>query len=174
MNRPHRGSALLAALILIAVLAVVTVATFRLAAISKNQAAKDARTLSGASCVETARQYLLGRLRIFGLEPTSLVLDQLIQIDNNSSREIFTGHARPNSTQDADGFIRPVGTIAAIRTVQAMPPNLVGNASAKNRDMSNVIVPGPTLGGRAYRVVVTCTDPHAGDMELEFTFKYGL
>ncbi len=172
MNRPNRGSALLAALIVIAVLAMVTVATFRLAGISKNQAARDSRTLSGASCVETARQYLLGRLRIFGLDPTSLTLDQSIQVDSGS-RRIFTGHARP-ATMDADGTMRAVGNVAVINTVQAMPANLIGNASARNRDISNVIVPGPTLGGRTYRVVVSCTDPRAGDMELEFTFKYGL
>ena len=61
-----------------------------------------------------------------------------------------------------------------VTSVQALPAQLVGNSGAKNRDMSNIIGPGPTLGGRSYRVVVACTDPRAGDMELEFTFKYGL
>jgi hypothetical protein len=63
---------------------------------------------------------------------------------------------------------------AVINSVQPVPSQLMGNSSARNRDISNVIVPGSTLGGRAYRVVVACTDPLAGDMELEFTFKYGL
>ena len=60
--RSHRGSALLAALIVIGVLSLVTVATLRLASISKTQSVRDARLLSQASCVDAARQYLLGRL----------------------------------------------------------------------------------------------------------------
>jgi len=172
MNRPHRGSALLAALIVIGVLALITVATFRLAALSKNQSARDARSLSGAACVDTARQYLIGRLRVFGLDPTSITLDQAITVDSGT-RRIYTGHARPTQF-DRDGIARPVGTVAVVNTVQALPPQLVGQAGARARDISNVIVPSPTLGGRSYRVVVSCTDPVSGDMELEFTFKYGL
>ena len=87
----------------------------------------------------------------------------------SGDRRLFTGHARP---MGSDGL--PSGSVAVINTVQALPPQLVGNASAKTRDISNVVVPSPTLGGRSYRVVVACTDPMAGDMELEFTFKYGL
>lgn len=174
MRRQERGSALLAALIVIAILAVVTVATLQLSSISKVQATRDARTMMSASCADTARQYLLGRLRLFGLDPTSIKLDQTIQIDNSSSRHLFTGHARQPGTPDNEGFIRPIGTDLAITTVRALPSQFVGGTGAKNRDISNMIVPGSTLGGRSYRAVVTCTDPKAGDVELEFTFKYGL
>ena len=167
MRQPDRGSALLAALIIIAVLALITVASFRLAGIGKTQAVRDSRKLTQTSCAEAARQYLLGRLRVFGLDPTTLQLDQIIPTDTGN-REIYTGHAR-----DFDGGVF-VGTPAVINSVQALPPQLVGNAGARARDISNVVVPSPTLGGRSYRVVVACTDPAAGDMELEFTFKYGL
>lgn len=173
MKRSPRGSALLAALIVIGVLALVTVATYRLAGISRQQAARDSHTLSGSSCAETARQYLLGRLRVFGLDPTTLTLDKTIVVEGSDTRRIFTGHARPTRA-GLDGMMRPVGSVAVVNTVQALPNQLVGNAGARNRDISNVIVPSPTLGGRNYRVVVSCTDPTAGDMELEFTFKYGL
>lgn len=172
MQRTERGSALLAALIVIAVLAVVTVATFQMASISKGQAARDARTLTASSCAETARQYLLGRLRVFGLDPTTLTLDQTITVDNGS-RRIFTGHARP-SQLGGDGFQHPIGNVAVITSVQALPAQLVGNGGSRTRDISNMVVPGATLGGRSYRAVVACTDPMAGDVELEFTFKYGL
>jgi len=157
MRPTDRGSALLAAMIVVGVLALVTVATLQLAGISKQQSAKDARRLSQTSCVEAARQHVLGRLRVFGLDPTTIALDQAVTVETGT-RNLRTGHV--------DG---PVVT-----SVKAIPPQLVGNSSAKNRDMSNVIVPGPTLGGRSYRVVVACTDPLAGEMELEFTFKYGL
>lgn len=172
MQRTEGGSALLAALIVIAVLAVVTLATFQLATIGKGQAARDSRTLVGASCAETARQYLLSRLRLFGLDPTTLTLDQTITVDSGS-RRIFTGHARP-SQLGADGLQHAVGSVAVIQSVQALPAQMVGSGAARNRDMTNMIVPGSTLGGRSYRAVVTCTDPMAGDVELEFTFKYGL
>jgi type II secretory pathway pseudopilin PulG len=169
ISRRHRGSALLAALIVIGVLALITVATMELASISKKQSAKDARTLSQTSCVEASRQYLLGRLRVFGLDPTTIVLNQALQVETGT-RNLRTGHVR-----DQDGGVW-VGdpAAAAVTSVTAVPPNLVGNSSARNRDISNVIVPGATLGGRSYRAVVACTDPLAGDMELEFTFKYGL
>jgi len=157
MSRKPRGSALLAALIVIGVLALVTVATLQLAGISKQQSAKDSRTLSQTACVEAARQYVLGRLRVFGLDPTTITLNQTIQVDSGG-RQLRTGHING-----------PVVT-----SIQAMPPQLVGASSARTRDISNMIVASPTLGGRAYRVVVACTDPLAGDMELEFTFKYGL
>jgi len=157
MSRKPRGSALLAALIVIGVLALVTVATLQLAGISKQQSAKDSRTLGQAACVEAARQYVLGRLRVFGLDPTTITLDQTIQVDSGG-RQLRTGHING-----------PVVT-----SIQAVPPQLVGASSARTRDISNMIVASPTLGGRAYRVVVACSDPLAGDMELEFTFKYGL
>ena len=162
-----RGSAILAALIVIGVLAVVTAVTLAIASISKGNSARDARSLSQASCVEAGRQYILGRLRVFGLDPTSIQLDQAIQVETGT-RHVYTGHVRPQ----AGGV--PQGNYAVVTSVQAVPSQLMGNSSARNRDISNVIVPGSTLGGRAYRVVVACTDPLAGDMELEFTFKYGL
>jgi hypothetical protein len=162
-----RGSAILAALIVIGVLAVVTAVTLTLANISKGDSARDARVLSQTSCVEAGRQYILGRLRVFGLDPTSITLDQAVQVETGS-RRMYTGHVRPV----VGG--QPQGSVAVVTSVQAVPSQLLGNSSARNRDISNVIVPGSTLGGRAYRVVVACTDPLAGDMELEFTFKYGL
>ena len=55
----------------------------------------------------------------------------------------------------------------------ALPPSLVSNSNAKARDIANIVAP-PTTGGKSYRVVVACSDPLAGDLELEFTFKYGL
>jgi Tfp pilus assembly protein PilX len=158
MFRTPRGSALLAALIIIGVVALVTVATLQIASVSKDMAARDSRVLSQTSCVEAARQYVLGRLRVFGVEPTSIVLDKSIAVDTGT-RKLRTGH---------------INDTATINAIAAVPPQLVGSAAAKTRDISNMIVPSATLGGRTYRVVVACTDPLAGDMELEFTFKYGL
>lgn len=157
MKRADRGSALLAALTIIGVLALITVATLQLAQISKVSAVRDQRRLSQTACVEAARQHVLGRLRTFNLDPTTIQLDNAVQVDTGT-RNLRTGHLGG----------------AAVTSVKALPPSLVGGSSARNRDLSNVIVPSPTFGGRYYRVVVACTDPAAGEMELEFTFKYGL
>jgi hypothetical protein len=160
MSKKHRGSALIAALIIIGVLAVVTVATLQLANISKQASAADSRRLSQTSCVEAARQYLLSRLRLFGLDPATLVLDKSIPMEAGN-RVLRTAH------------INTVNTTPVVTSVVALPSNLVANTTPKSRDISNLIAP-PTLGGKAYRVVVACSDPLAGNMEMEFTFKYGL
>jgi hypothetical protein len=160
-RKQPRGGAMLAALIVIGVISLVTVATLQLANISKQQAAKDARSLSQVACVEAARQYLLSRLRLFGAPATSITLDQSVVVDNGTKRMI-TGHVRPPGvTTDQP----------AITSVLPLRGSFVGGTKVGER--SNVVGPGIGLGGSAYRAVVACTDPQAGDMELEFTFQFG-
>jgi type II secretory pathway pseudopilin PulG len=162
MMRKPRGGALLAALIVIGVISLVTVATLQLANISKQQAAKDSRSLSQVACVEAARQYMLSRLRLFGAPATAIKLDQAITVDNGKKRMV-TGHVRPQGvTTDQP----------AITSVLPLQGSFVGGAKAGER--SNVVGTGLGLGATAYRAVVACTDPQAGDMELEFTFQFGL
>jgi type II secretory pathway pseudopilin PulG len=166
MMRSHRGSALIAALIVIGVLALVTVATLRLASISKAQSVRDSRLLSQTSCVDASRQYLLSRLRLLSPTPvTELTFDQAVQLDSGT-RHLYTGHIRPTG---ADGL--PVGNVSVIKSVRGVASSQVGSSKA-NRDLSNVI--GWSSLGKNYHVVVACADPVAGDMELEFTFRYGL
>jgi len=166
--RSHRGSALVAALIVIGVLAMVTVATLRLASISKAQSVRDSRLLSQASCVDASRQYLLSRLKLLSATPvTELTFDQAVQLDSGT-RHLYTGHVRdPN----APGFDPRTTPPPVIKSVKGVASNQVGSSKA-NRDLSNVI--GWSSLGKNYHVVVACSDPVAGDMELEFTFRYGL
>jgi hypothetical protein len=167
MMRSHRGSALLAALIVIGVLSLVTVATLRLASISKTQSVRDARLLSQASCVDAARQYLLSRLSLY-VSPTELTFDRVVQLDSGQ-RHVYTGHVRPKG---ADG--RPAGSVAVVKTVRAIPSRQVSPVRGNNADWSNGIRSGGSSNSNAYHVIVACADPVAGDMELEFTFRYGL
>jgi len=160
MRKP-RGGAMLAALIVIGVLSLVTVATMQLANISKQQASKDSRNLSQVACVEAARQYLLSRLRLFGAPATAITLDQSITLDNGKKR-LLTGHVRPRGVKTDP----PV-----ITSVLPLRGSYVGGMKAGER--TNVVGAGIGLGGSAYRAVVACTDPQAGDMELEFTFQFG-
>src|SRR5882762_5193219 len=111
MIRRPRGGAMLASLIIIGVIALMTVATLPLAQISKQQASKDARSLSQVACVEAARQYMLSRLRLFGAPATAITLDQSITVDNGKKRMV-TNHVRPpgvTSDQPAITSVTPLG-----------------------------------------------------------------
>ena len=166
MIRKPRGGAMLASLIVIGVIALLTVATLQLANISKEQAAKDARSLSQVACVEAARQYVLGRLRLYGAQATGIVLDQAVQVGTNATvrglggkfplKKMRTGH---------------VGSEAAITSVQLVRGAAM--SQRRTRETSNLLGPGTLPGAGNYTAVVACTDPVAKDMELEFTFQFG-
>ncbi|HEY6910617.1 MAG TPA: hypothetical protein VI356_14665 [Myxococcales bacterium] len=164
--RPHRGSVLIAALVVIAVLALVTVATLRLADISKGQSAKDARKLGQAACIDAARQYLISRLNVFNMA-SSVTFDQVISTEAGD-RHIYSGHVRG---QDAMGkFTGPVIT-SQPRPVYT---GVSGGASSDNLDITNTLRASSGRVGTAYQVIVACSDPLAGDMELEFSLQFGL
>jgi hypothetical protein len=119
--------------------------------------------------VDASRQYLLSRLRLLSPTPvTELTFDQAVQLDSGT-RHLYTGHVRdPN----APGFDpHTFDPSAVIKSVRGVASSQVGSSKA-NRDLSNVI--GWSSLGKNYHVVVACADPVAGDMELEFTFRYGL
>jgi type II secretory pathway pseudopilin PulG len=163
MIRKPRGGAMLASLIVIGVIALLTVATLQLANISKEQASKDARSLSQSACVEAARQYVLGRLRLFGAPATSIVLDQAIVVGTGTTglsgsepkKKMRTGHVKG-----------PAITSVSLVRGAAM-------SQRTTRETSNVLGPGTLPGAGNYTAVVACTDPQARDMELEFTFQFG-
>jgi len=165
--RSHRGSALLAALIVVGVLSLVTVATLRLASISKEQSVRDARLLSQTSCVDAARQYLLSRLRLLSPAPlTELTFDQAVKLDTGD-RHLYTGHVRAKDPVTG-GF---TGAVPVVKSVRGVLSSQVTSRQG-SRDLSNVIAWSSL--GKNYHVIVACADPVAGDMELEFTFRYGL
>lgn len=161
MRSLHKGSALLAALVVIGVLALVTAATMRLATLSKTNSVRDSRKLSQGACVEAARQHLIARLNIFGLaSPQSVTFVDDVTVDTGT-RQLRTGHIAPGST--------PV--ITAARTI---PYKKFAGGARTTVDRSNKILPAGMGSGNYFNTVVTCKDPVAGEMELEFTIKYGL
>jgi hypothetical protein len=167
MMRSHRGSALLAALIVVGVLSLVTVATLRLASISKEQSVRDARLLSQTSCVDAARQYLLSRLRLLSPAPlTELTFTQTVTLDTGD-RHLYSGHVRPKDPVTG----RFAGNPVVIKSVRGVLSSQVTSRQG-SRDLSNVIAWSSL--GKNYHAIVACSDPVAGDMELEFTFRYGL
>jgi hypothetical protein len=169
MMRKPRGGAMLAALIVIGVISLVTVATLQLANISKQQASKDARNLSQVACVEAARQYVLSRLRLFGAPATSIKLDQAIVVGTGT--DFISGHAPQKKMRTGHVTEKSINDPPQITSVTPLRGSLVGGAKAGER--SNVVGSGIGIGGSTYRAVVACTDPQAGDMELELTFQFG-
>jgi type II secretory pathway pseudopilin PulG len=165
MNRT-RGIALLPVLGVIVLLAFVTAAALQLALASKTAAIREAHKFTQASCLNAARDHLLARLRNFGTDPTTLQFDEWIGASSTpDSLHIRTGHVNG----------------AATPTVTVVGASLIAGQKQSVRDVSNMIVPGATLGSKFYKVVVACTDPvagrvnpDAGEMELEFTIRYGL
>jgi hypothetical protein len=156
---------MLAALIVIGVISLVTVATLQLANISKQQASKDARSLGQMACVEAARQYVLSRLRLAGAPATSITLDQAVQMGTGSVG--LSGHAPVKKMRT--GHVND----AQITSVVPLGTNLVSGGQVA--DCTNIVggCASGRLGGGTFRAVVACTDPQAGDMELEFTFQFG-
>src|SRR5256885_8657555 len=132
MRKP-RGGAMLAALIVIGVISLVTVATLQLANISKQQASKDARTLSQVACVEAARQYVLSRLRLFGAPATSITLDQAIVVGTGTGfisghspqKQMRTGHVTEKNADPLKNNDPP-----KITSVTPLRGSLVGGAKA--------------------------------------------
>ena len=166
--RPHRGSVLIAALVIIGVLALVTVATLRLADISKGQSAKDARKLGQAACVDAARPYLISRLNVFNIA-TSINFDRVISTEAGD-RHIYSGHVRG---RDGTGkFTGPVITAQPRAVFGGVSSG--GGGSGRSQEITNALRGSGAGVGSTYQVVVACSDPLAGDMELEFSLKFGL
>src|SRR5207245_8932831 len=108
MAYPHarsaRGAALLAAMVLVAILAVVALGLVRRTNNERDAVGGKRNSDRSVSCAEAGRQMLLSQFRVFGLAPTSIVLNTHV-----GNLKVYTGHY--------DNF--------AIQTVQA-----VGKAGA--------------------------------------------
>lgn len=153
MRASERGSALLAAMMVVIVMALVTVATLRISQNSKTNAVRDARKLSYAACVDAARQRVIASVRQFNSTTDQINLNRVVQVENGQ-RGMRTGHILSTSTP----------------TVKEAKPQFFGGKPNK-KDVSNRIVSENT--GKYYIATVACTDPVAGDIELEFSFKTG-
>ena len=152
MRRSERGSALLAAMLVVTVMAFVTVATLRLAQNSKTNAVRDARKLSYAACVDAARQQVIASVRQFGGSTDTITVNKVATVENGL-RGMRTGH---------------IGGGAATATVTRLSNRLFGGRPSAI-DITNKIVNPST--GAYYTATVACSDPVVGDIELEFSFK---
>src|SRR5207245_4688209 len=91
MAYPHarsaRGAALLIAMVLMAILAVVALALVRRTNNEMDAVGGKRNYDRSVSCAEAGRQMLLSQFRVFGMDPTSIVLNT-----HAGNLNVYTGH----------------------------------------------------------------------------------
>jgi hypothetical protein len=157
----RRGSALLVAMIALAVLMIMVVGAITFTGSNREGAAAKARGDRVAACADTAKRYLLSRLRTFNVPVTGLVLNDTLPdtTDPNPSR-LLTAHYGQTTGSPA--------TIVAISAGQ------FGTSGSQVRDVANAAPASGILGGQYYRVVVKCRETATRESELEFVFRHGI
>jgi hypothetical protein len=167
----RRGNALLVTMIALAVLLVLSVGAIRFTGTNREAAAAKTRGDQVSACAQTARKYLLSRMRVYGNQATQvkLVSETLLDDATATKRSVIdTAHygkvqSPTGSTADSTAVVEASAFAAASRQV---------------RDLANTSPTSGTLGGQYYRVVVKCAEPgNAGTMresEVEFLFRYGI
>jgi Tfp pilus assembly protein PilX len=153
--RSARGAALIIAMVLVAVLAVVALALVRRTNNEMDAIGGKRNYDRSVSCAEAGRQMLLSQFRVFGMDPTSIVLNT-----KAGNLKVYTGHY--------DQF--------AIQTVQAVSKGsgagVNGNGAAM--DFANRLT-SAGLGGTVYRFNVVCADSsNDHQSEVEFEVRFGL
>jgi hypothetical protein len=145
-----RGSALLIAMVLIAVLGVVALALVRRNTNEIDAVSAKRHYDKSVSCAEAGREMLLSQFRVFGLDPASLVLNTHV-----GDLNVSTGHY--------DHF--------GIRTVVATSAS--NGSSVGVTDAANRL--GSPLGGSSYRFTVVCADSAGSHQsEVEYDVRFGL
>lgn len=158
----------LAVLMVLVVGAIRFTGTNRVAAVSKLKADRM------AACAETARRYVLSRLRIFGAAPTELKLDSagVVNYTTIPDDPVASKQTRIGPSHFGEDITT---TTSAIGIVQ---PGTIGASGKTVFDVANTLRDSGGLGGTYYRVVMKCQEPGAlgvgRESEIEFVFRYGL
>lgn len=152
-GRHDRGTALIVAVVLVAVLAVVALGVITRTTAEIDAVGSKRHYDAAVSCADGARQMLLSQFRTFGTPPSSLVLDTTV-----NEKRYTTGHY--------DNF--------ALQSVVAAT-GTQGGASVGVSDIANR-TSRTRLGGQIYRFTVVCTDKANAtrESEVEFLVRFGL
>jgi hypothetical protein len=162
--RSQRGSALLLSMIVTLALAIIGVATIRLASRELAGATAARQTDKLVACAEAGRQLLMSQFRAIGIGPTSVTPLNV----SLGSASLVGGHVdAPTDTatiQVNQVKLLPAGTFAT---------------RGKPSDITNIIGGMGNLGsGAPYRVLVHCVDPGpdgtSRQLEVEFGVQFGI
>lgn len=158
-STPHRGSALVIALILVTVLSIVA-----LALVTRTNNEIDAVSAKRhydmtASCAEAARQLVVSKFAASGVNLASLGLQVTV-----GNLTLYTGHYSAG-----DGGYMPDGGVLALQGTGG------GASSGGATDVANRIQK-MNFGTTPYRVTVVCQDNNnvSRQTEVEFVINYGL
>lgn len=150
--RRARGSTLVVTVVLVAVLTVVAAGLLR-----RSQSAVEASNQkrhydTSVSCAEAARELLLSKFRVFGVNLSELRLNQAV-----GDRRLVSGHYDQLDVKS----VRPLGA------------NTIGQDTATG--MANRAAP-VALGGSPYLFTVVCADSTgtSRQTEVEFFIRFGL
>ncbi len=156
-----RGSALLVAMIALAVLMILVVGAIQFTGTNQQASIAKSQGDRTSACAETARRFLLSRLRTFsmGLSGLTLVRTSPDAKETAHRSTMMTGH---------------YGDTAAQPTIQVVSASDFGASLRQVRDLANAAPESSTLGGQYYRVVMVCNEPGGRAAETEFVFRHGL
>lgn len=167
MSRPPapRGNALVITLISLSVLMALVLGVITFTGRNQVAAASKERADRLTACADTARRYLLSRLRVFGatVPVSELRLENVRLLDDAdpSHRTVIrTGHYGESDTPES--------------TVAEVPTQSMGSAGRQVRDLTNTLPSSGLVGGSYYRVVVMCEEHGGQQTETEFLFRFGL
>lgn len=164
-DRP-RGSVLLLAVVLLAILAVIGVAAVSLASQDKINAYSKSRVDALAACARAAQAQVWGELARYGpgYFASENPLDAPLELADGTKVNAPAHYADPASN--------PV----QVKQVVATFDNGVSDGSqAVAADLTNRAVPLDQLSsGKAHRVVARCIDPSGRELEVEFSMRFAL
>lgn len=160
-SRPHRGSALVIALILVTVLSLVGLALVKRANSEIDAVSAKRHYDMTASCAEAARQLVMSKFAQAGANMGTLGLQITL-----GQLNLYTGHY--SLPDGGSGFVPDGGVLPLMSTGG-------GATSGGATDVANKIQK-VNFGTTPYRVTVVCQDANnvTRQTEVEFVINYGL
>ncbi len=154
MHSPH-GSALLLSVVLLAILAIISLAVMNRAGSEAESAQGKRQYDKSVSCADAARELLISQFRTYGTSPTMITLNSQI-----GDKTLSTGHYDN----------------VAVATVTATTGAALPSFGAS--DISNRIARA-RLGGQLYRMTVLCSSTGSDggptrQSEVEYLVRFGI
>jgi len=150
----QRGSSLLLALMIVAILTVVAFAIVQMGSTEADAVGAKRRYDHAVSCSDAARDLLMSQFRAYNISPTSLTMNQVV-----------------------DDQVMASGHYDNLAVTSVVPATGFGSGVGGASDVSNRIA-ASGLGGQVYRMTVVCgssrTDASSRQSEVEFLVRFGL
>jgi len=164
-RRDHRGSTLVIAMILLAVLSVIGVSAVLLSSQERANAAAKGRLDALGTCARAAQAQIWAEIAKYGpsyFGSTNLVPGP-IQLPGGVTLQAPSHYGQATSG------------VAVNSVVLALDKAVSDGTLAEDADLTNRSTALDRLGsGRAYRAVARCTDAKGRQMEVEFTTRFAL